>query len=395
MHHLKRLFALLLLMAFCATAATSHAQAPPNLLRNPGFEGGYFAWAGIPEAQVAHEWTPWWIEDVNHNPRWHRPEWKRALKSQFPDRVLRGDSAQQYFTFYASHYAGMYQQVFDVTPGKTYRFSLWVQVWSSNEDNADNSVDPANPRFQIGIDPTGAALPGFARAPGTIVWSGEAPMVSHIDQWGLMTVDVVAKSDTITVYMRSTPDFANKHNDIYVDEASLIEVGGAPAQPVQPAPTQPPAPTQSPAQPQPTSVPPTAVPTTPPTRQPTATPEPTQEPSPQPTATATATSTHTPTSEPTQTHTATPEPTATATTTPTAEPTAIAQLPDPTNEPDPTATAPPPTAETNPPNPTSSPSSTTSPPAEDNNSFQTGVIVGGLTTIAGLGAYLALRRRQS
>ncbi|MCA9980116.1 MAG: hypothetical protein KDD89_04770, partial [Anaerolineales bacterium] len=38
---------------------TAVAQDGPNLLRNPGFEGDYFAWSGIPEVQVAHEWTPW------------------------------------------------------------------------------------------------------------------------------------------------------------------------------------------------------------------------------------------------------------------------------------------------------------------------------------------------
>ncbi len=319
------LFTLCLTAVFSPSAAAKPVQQDsPNLLRNPGFEGDFFAWAGVPEVQVAHEWTPWWIEDVDHNPRWHRPEWKRALKSQFPDRVLTGDSAQQYFTFYASHYAGMYQQVFDVTPGKTYRFALWVQVWSSLEDNADTSVSPANPHFQIGIDPTGAALPGFARAPGTIQWSGEAPMNNHIDQWGLMTVEAVAQSSTITVYIRSSPEFANKHNDMYIDEASLIEVGAPPAPP--PTNTPPPATATS------ENAAPTAVPAT-------------NTPLPQPTATHTATAVPTDTPAPTETPlppTETPEPTAThtATATPTETPQPPTETPLPpteTPEPEPTA----------------------------------------------------------
>lgn len=326
----KILLTLSFLVTLCLTAVFSPSAAAkpvqqnsPNLLRNPGFEGDFFAWAGVPEVQVAHEWTPWWIEDVDHNPRWHRPEWKRALKSQFPDRVLAGDSAQQYFTFYASHYAGMYQQVFDVTPGKTYRFSLWVQVWSSLEDNADTSVSPANPHFQIGIDPTGAALPGFARAPGTVLWSGEAPMNNHIDQWGLMTVEAVAQNSTITVYIRSSPEFANKHNDMYIDEASLIEVGA----PVAPPPTNTPPPATA------TSV--SVVPTA------TAVPV-TNTPVPQPTATHTATAASTETPTPTETLTPpTDTPEATATHTATAAPT---ETPLPTETPIPATDTPEPTA---------------------------------------------------
>lgn len=312
---------------------TAVAQDGPNLLRNPGFEGDYFAWSGIPEVQVAHEWTPWWINDPSRDPRWHRPEWKRALSANFPDRVLSGSSAQQYFTFYASHYAGMYQQVFNVTPGKRYRFGLWVQLWSSLEDNADVSVMPANPRLQIGIEPNGVALPGFAQPPGTVIWSGQAPMDQIVDRWGYMTVETTAKNDVITVYIRSSPDFANKHNDIYLDEASLVEVGA----PAQPAPTATPA-TETETQ-SPTAVP-TLAPTATVALETEATTEPTTEPTAtnEPTATATATITATtepsptPTAEPTATATATSEPTATATAT--SEPTATA-----TTEPSPTATA--------------------------------------------------------
>ena len=209
-----------------------------NLLQNGGFEDGFFSWDGIGELQLAHGWTPWWIEDGNHEPVWRRPEWKPAVGQFYPNRVRSGGFAQQYFTFFGGHYAGIYQQVTNVTPGQTYQFSIYAQVWSSTGDNV-TSQNPANPRLQIGIDPFGNTNAGFNYPPSSIVWSNEAGMNNVVDQYGLMTVQAVAQSNTITVYVRTSPDFANKHNDIYLDDASLVIAG-------QPLPTSIPAPTATP-----------------------------------------------------------------------------------------------------------------------------------------------------
>jgi len=240
------------------TIALAHPVAQDeNLVLNPGFEGPYHAWDGINEFQVADHWTPWWWEDLNRFPKYFRPEYKRAMASLFPNRVLSGESAQQWFTSYASHQAGMYQQIFNVTPGLSYRFSIWAQVWSSNEDNAYTSVDPANPRLFIGIDPTGNWDPGSP----DIVWSNEGPMSSLIDQWGMMTVEATAANNIITVFMRTTPDFDNKHNDMYWDNASLIAVALPPPTPAPP--------TITPIPVTPSPVPPTATPQAPDTPVPT------------------------------------------------------------------------------------------------------------------------------
>lgn len=268
--------------------ATNFAAQAGNLLQNPGFEGGFQAWNGIPEVQVAANWTPWWWEDANHNPAYFRPEYKRAVASIFPRRVLSGDSAQQWFTFHASHVAGMYQQVFNATPGQHYRFSIWAQVWSSSEDNPDQSVLPANPHLQIGIDPTGNWNPGGT----SVLWSGEAPMSGVIDQWGLMAIEATAQNNVVTVFMRTNPDYANKHNDMYWDNAALEAV-----QP--PVPTAPPSPTSGPA---------------------TDTPQPTATPAATNTPTTTATETESPTATPTSTATSTPPPTSTPAPTETATP---------------------------------------------------------------------------
>ena len=289
-----------------------------NLIQNPGFEGDFHAWRGIPEIQVAANWTPWWWDNPDHDPAYFRPEYKRAVAAAFPKRVLSGGSSQQYFTFHASHLAGMYQQVFNVTPGQRYRFSIWAQVWSSTEDDPNSSVLPANPHLQIGIDPTGNWNPGSPE----VIWSPEASMGSVVDKWGQLSVEATAQNDIITVFMRTNPDFANKHNDMYWDNASLNLIG-------------PPEPTPLP--PTDTPGPPTNTPEITSTAPPTQTPIPI-EPSSTPTNTHVPTNTPTPTDTPTATNTATSLPSPTST--PSSSPTPIPPSSTPTSSltPEPTQT---------------------------------------------------------
>jgi hypothetical protein len=164
----------------------------------------------------------------------------------------------------------MYQQISGVTPGVKYRFSIVVQVWSSLEDNADVSVGPGDPRFEIGIDPTGAANPGWATPPATVQWSGKAPMNAVIDRWYVMVTEAVAQSSTITVYMKANPQYATKHNDIYLDAAQLVAVN-APPPPTNTRvwPTNTPVPPTNTPAPTNTPLPPTATPTITPTPLPT------------------------------------------------------------------------------------------------------------------------------
>jgi len=310
-------------------AAALPVNQSGNLLRNPGFEEGFYYWNGINELHVGNQWTPWFWENPDHDPTYFRPEYKHARAEEYAYRVHGGSSAQQWFKLYSSFYAGLFQQVFDAVPGQNYRFTLWVQVWSSVEDNPPNvSTQPANPHLQIGIDPTGNWNPGS----GDVVWSHEAAMNQVIDAWGQLSVEAVAQNSTITVFVRSRPEFANKHNNVYVDDGALVAVGEpqptappatgtAPPATETPLPSATPAPTETAAGPTGTAVVPTDTPAPatgtplPPTATaapPTSTPLPTATPVP-PTAT--------PTAEPTATTT-----TAAPTATQAAEPTATATL---------------------------------------------------------------------
>jgi LysM repeat protein len=228
-------------LAACLLFAGSAAAAPPadgpNLLQNPGFEAPYVKQCcqtdltrylpdtPIGEVQVAHGWLGWWLQpnqDAQHPSAgakiaWHRPEWREANCGPVcANRVRSGNDAQKYFTFFSVHDAGMYQQVPGITPGTVLRFSIYMQAWST-----DNDYGPSNfvqhMGMRVGIDPFG----GTDAFSPNIVWS--TPF-DTFDAWGLYTIEAAAQSNTVTVFTRSTPLYGSQHNDIYLDDASLVAV---------------------------------------------------------------------------------------------------------------------------------------------------------------------------
>ena len=288
------LVSLTALLLPAGTQPAAWAQEPANLLRNPGFEGSYTPWSGINEIQVASDWTPWWVERQPGDPGGinHRPEYKEAVGWLFPDRVHSGSSAQQWFTFYSTHTAGMYQKVFGIQPGARLQFSIWAQVWSSSEDDPGQSVEPGQINLQIGLDPTGNTDPWAS----TVAWS---PIHNQYDTWLQVAVEATAQTDAVTVFMKSAPLFPVKHNDTYWDDAVLIAIEASPPT-AQPSHTPGTEPTQAAATVPPTEaaseIPPTeAASEIPPTEAASATPPPLK------TASATVSPTTTPTPAPTAT----------------------------------------------------------------------------------------------
>jgi len=227
--------ALIGILAWRATA-TFAQDAPPNLLQNPGFENNYDGYGSYRELCTAAGWVPWWIEfegDEGHILR--RPECRQANHFIFANRVKSGEYSQQCFTFFGTHDMGVYQQA-KVAPGQVLLFSIWVQVWSSSLSNPEVSELPGNVEVSIGIDPTGGTDP---QSP-VIHWSDE---IEAYDRWHFQFVQEVAQNDVITVFTRSRAQFAVKHNDVYWDEAGLVDANQALSLQLTPIPTATPRPT--------------------------------------------------------------------------------------------------------------------------------------------------------
>jgi LysM repeat protein len=208
-------------LAGFAPAQFTLAQGP-NLLQNPGFEGTYTPFAGDATRLVAPGWSAWNIPHKSTDPGFVNlaPEYRPAAN---PKRIHSGSSAQEFFTFFATHTGGVLQRV-PVAAGDRLRFGAFINVWSTSFDNPDVSEQPGRVGIRVGIDPTG----GTDGASRSIVWSDRQ---EFYDQFKEIVVEAVATTDFVTVFVESAPQDPVKNNNVYVDDASLSVIGQAPVPP--------------------------------------------------------------------------------------------------------------------------------------------------------------------
>ena len=209
-----------------------------NLLLNPSFEGTYTVRNNAGEVQVAPDWSPWWSEGLREIPGMEggsastiptaRPEYKPLPVSVDAYRVHSGNTAQCWFSFSRVNYAGIYQQV-PATVDKTYRFGVWAQAWSSNDDGAPHT-SPGELYISLGIDPDGGSW-WKSRA---IAWSQWQPVTNVYQRF--VSLPIVAQKPMLSVWIASGVKWALKHGDIYVDDAECWEVAAAPTPEPEPEP---------------------------------------------------------------------------------------------------------------------------------------------------------------
>ena len=209
--------AALLLSALPGSAHAARAtQQGANLLANPGFEGEYVVHADA--LQIAPGWTAWWIPRREDQPDYVNQVPKYEPTSH-PERVHGGAKAQLLATFYATHIAGVYQQV-KVTPGADLRFSAFGKGWTSTSDDPLNvSVGGTDLRMRVGIDPYGGTDP----LSPNVRWSEQ---VNAADSWVRFDAFARAQSGTATVFVYSAPFDARRHNDVFWDDAELVALSG-------------------------------------------------------------------------------------------------------------------------------------------------------------------------
>ncbi len=197
-----------LLLASMLPAASMAAPAQQtNLIANAYFEGNFAA------DGVGENWLKWVVEGT--------PVYKQITSSTDSRRVNEGSSAQQMEGSDMSYVAGLQQPVSGLTVGKTYRFTIYAHAWVNTGDNADASTGTITLKAGIGPGSTYAADPN-------ITWSGA---YTYTDSFGLLSVEAVAMDTTMTVFAYAATTATHKHNDVYWDNAALVEVGAATSTP--------------------------------------------------------------------------------------------------------------------------------------------------------------------
>lgn len=208
----------------CATPGASLAQAGDAQAGDVVFKDGFERWRDANQ-RLESTWRAWsrsdcsvvWEGDVRDVCL--GPEYKQANPvGAYPYRVHSGENAQQYFTLFAAHHAGVLK-VFDVPPGATVRVSAWGQAWSSQEDDPRESDRAADVRMRIGVDPGGGTDPTAS----SVRWGAPA---NPLDVWRELppAETTVGEGGRLTVFLSSNPNYAMKHNDVYWDDVSAVVV---------------------------------------------------------------------------------------------------------------------------------------------------------------------------
>jgi LysM repeat protein len=237
---------LVLLLVPVLVWARPIAQESQNLLANPGFEGGWH-WQGDSFlGKVADNWVAWWVDDASGKSDtdpsfWQnqRPEYGLiGLEFHIADQIHSGRQSLQYGKRYATHTAGVYQQVGGITAGTKLRFSAWGFVYGKDPDP---NRTPGYAPMKVGIDPTGGTNP-FGPS---VVWSGvvNPVAVGSGSAWTQMSVEAVSQNTTVTVFVYSSQEWPM--NDALTsqwDDTSLVALGPA----TEPTTTAPPPPPTSP-----------------------------------------------------------------------------------------------------------------------------------------------------
>jgi murein DD-endopeptidase MepM/ murein hydrolase activator NlpD len=214
-----------------------------SLLQNGRFEQG--TWKETFNGEVYDNldmpefWVGFWREGEPHDRTEEecvRPE-ARVIEQVEPyldpPRIYEGKQAWQCFTFHAVHDAGLYQRVEGLEPGRKVRAQAWTHAWSSQDDDPFTSDLEGASRWNfeqfVGLDPTGGTDPWAE----SVVW-GEPRNVYDIYRQTAPAEVEVGADGAVTVFVRSTVQYAFKHCDCYWDAVTLEYVDDGDVPPTDP-----------------------------------------------------------------------------------------------------------------------------------------------------------------
>ena len=215
---MRSVFVILVMLVISSVAVYAQEE---NLLENPGFEDGFDS------SGVGNSWVSWVSNSADAPGFQEAPEYLAATSASdklLIPQVRSGSEAQAMFSFFASHDAGIYQEV-DVTEGTELRFSIYAHVFSNNLADVDQSENPGGVTVRVGIDPDGGTDP-FS---DDIVYT--EPFITY-DTFVQYSVIATAESDTITVFVRSTVTDPVQNTIVFLDDA-VLNVTPESSQPVE------------------------------------------------------------------------------------------------------------------------------------------------------------------
>lgn len=182
-----------------------------NLLNNGDFSAAFQPYRKDERMVMAASWAPWWTVQ-----RASDPQWKNQTPA-FRAAALEDDSAQEISSPWATHTAGLYQQV-PVAPGDTYRLTVEAMAWSSEDETPGKLVEPSDVDLQIGLDPTGGLDPSSP----LIVWSKKA---NPLGKWSELELSLEAETSIMTVFLKSAPELPKRQQTVFWRFAELTPVG--------------------------------------------------------------------------------------------------------------------------------------------------------------------------
>lgn len=208
---------------------------------NPSFEGGQWQgarWWSWPwqavytgpfnEVRPPEGWTAWWLENrfCEHNESFKsgRPEVTLITPIEDGRRVVDGEKALKFFTFFRCHYGGIVQTI-RVQPGE-YRFGALAHYWYSN-----CSTRPYDPPLRTDcstpISPydKGTITLGISAVAAQDYWSEDVLWSQDFEAYGgygdMFWSPWVESDGFITLWVKGETYQPLKHNDLYVDAVML------------------------------------------------------------------------------------------------------------------------------------------------------------------------------
>lgn len=182
-----------------------------NILQNGEFSAGFYPQRNDDQLQVALNWSAYWVA-----PRPGSPQWKQQ-KPTYDSHILDDQPVQRYSTPFATHIAGLWQQV-PSAPGNRYELTVQGQAWSSEAEDTGKIHEASDVNLQIGLDPTG----GLDPTSPLIEWSDPA---EPIGQWITLRLAAQAQSNIITIYLQSAPSLPKRQQTVFWRDALLLPTG--------------------------------------------------------------------------------------------------------------------------------------------------------------------------